>query len=110
MPKAGETVLMQHTCFSPCIIFLFLSPPFIFTSWVEGPSQIVTVPAEVVGSEVPTKESLCAHGFGPDSWPVCLPNPAQHRRLARLQAPAAHLPLQKLPSQPPSFVHIWVVS
>ena len=113
--KAGETFPMLHNFFSPCLIFLILSPPFFFTCWVEGLSLILTVPAEVVRSEVPTKESLCAHGFGPDSWPVCLPNPAQHRRLARLQAPAAHHPsptvcCPSLPSQPPSLTHTWVVS
>ena len=91
MPKAGETFLMPHKVFFPCIIFLILSAAFFLTCWVEGLSLIVIVPAEVVGSEVPTKGSLCAHGFDPDWWPVCLTqlSPADWPG-SRLQAPAAH--------------------
>lgn len=103
MPKASETFLMLHKFFSPCIIFLILSPSFFFTCWVEGPSLIVTVP---VGSEVPTKESLCAHRFDPDWWPVCQTSSALPTGQAPgscCPSPISHclLPLAALPTSLP---------
>ena len=110
MPKAGETFPMLHKFFSPCIIFLILSPLFFLTCWVEGLSLIVTVPAEVVGFEVPTKESLCAHGF--DWWPICLIRLGPtHWPGSRLLLPITHLPLSAAlccpPNLPPSLTPGW---
>ena len=110
--KASETFPMLHNFFSPCIIFLILSLPFFFTCWVEGLSLIVTVPTEVVGSEVPTKECLCARGFDPDWWPVCLTqlSPADWPG-SRLLLPITHLPLSVAPrcspNLPPSLTPGW---
>ena len=105
--KAGETFPMLHNFFSPCLIFLILSPPFFFTCWVEGLSLILTVPAEVVRSEVPTKESLCAHGFDPDWWPICL------TQLSPIDWPGSRLllPISHFrscpPNLPPLFTSGW---
>lgn len=101
--KASETFPMLHNFFSPCIIFLILSLPFFFTCWVEGLSLIVTVP---VGSEVPTKESLCAHRFDPDWWPVCQTSSALPTGQAPgscCPSPISHclLPLAALPTSLP---------
>lgn len=112
MPKAGETFLMQHTQVAFSCIILHSKPSILYRlGGRPRPKQIVTVPAEVVGLEVPTKEFLVLMGLAQTGGPsVCFnPSPAPSTGQAQALLPITHLPLSAAPcclqtSLPPSHL------